>query len=73
MSKYLNAKPDPPIVTPIVLDTNCSPNDESAIKALYLAIRQASRNWKMIHNWKPALQTFQVMFGEDRVPLNLVY
>jgi len=27
----------------------------------------------MIHNWKPALQTFQVMFGEDRVPLNLVY
>jgi putative transposase len=49
------------------------PNDESAIKALYLAIRQASRNWKMIHGWKPALQTFQVMFGEDRVPLNLVY
>lgn len=49
------------------------PNDESAIKALYLAIKQASRNWKMIHNWKPALQTFQVMFGEDRVPLNLVY
>ena len=49
------------------------PSDESAIKALYLAIRQASRNWKMIHNWKPAIQTFQVMFGEDRVPLNLVY
>jgi transposase-like protein len=49
------------------------PNDESAIKALYLAVRQASRNWKMIHHWKPALQTFQVMFGEDRVPLNLVY
>jgi transposase-like protein len=49
------------------------PNDESAVKALYLAIRQASKNWKMIHNWKPALQTFQLMFGEDRVPLNLVY
>lgn len=49
------------------------PNDEAAFKALYLAIRQASRNWKMIHNWKPALQTFQLMFGEDRVPLNLVY
>lgn len=43
------------------------PNDEAAFKALYLAIRQASRNWK------PALQTFQLMFGEDRVPLNLVY
>jgi transposase-like protein len=45
------------------------PNDEAAFKALYLSIRQASRNWKMIHNWKPALQTFQLMFGEDRVPL----
>jgi putative transposase len=32
-------------------------------------IREASRNWKSIHHWKPALQSFQVMFGEDRVPL----
>ena len=46
------------------------PNDEAAIKALYLAIHQASRNWKQIHHWKPALQTFQIMFGEERVPLS---
>ena len=45
------------------------PNDESALKALFLAIGQASRNWKAIHHWKPVLQSFQVMFGEDRVPL----
>ena len=45
------------------------PNDESATKALYLAVKQASGKWKMIHHWKPALQTFQVMFGEDRVPV----
>lgn len=45
------------------------PNDESAIKILYLAVRQASRNWKAIHHWKPALQVFQMMFGEERVPL----
>lgn len=45
------------------------PNDEAAMKALYLAIQHASRNWKMIHHWKPALQTFQILFGEDRVPL----
>lgn len=31
------------------------PNDEAAVKALYLAISQASRNWKQIHHWKPAL------------------
>lgn len=45
------------------------PNDESALKGLFLAIREASRNWKSIHHWKPALQSFQVMFGEERVPL----
>jgi putative transposase len=46
------------------------PNDESALKGLFLAIREASKNWKSIHHWKPALQSFQVMFGEDRVPLD---
>jgi len=46
------------------------PNDEAAVKALYLAIEQASRNWKQIHHWKPALQTFQILFGEDRVPVS---
>jgi putative transposase len=45
------------------------PNDDAALKAMYLAIREASKNWKSIHHWKPALQSFQVMFGEDRVPL----
>lgn len=45
------------------------PNDDSALKSLFLAIREASRNWKQIHHWKPALQSFQVMFGEERVPL----
>lgn len=24
---------------------------------------------KSIHHWKPALQSFQLMFGEERVPL----
>jgi putative transposase len=31
---------------------------------------KASKDWKSIHHWKPALQSFQVMFGEDRVPLS---
>jgi putative transposase len=42
------------------------PNDESALKSLLLAIREASKNWKSIHHWKPALQSFQLMFGEER-------
>lgn len=46
------------------------PNDEAVIKAMYLAIHQASRNWKQIHHWKPALQVFQIQFGEERVPVS---
>jgi len=46
------------------------PNDDSALKAMFLAVHEASKNWKAIHHWKPALQSFQVMFGEDRVPLD---
>ena len=45
------------------------PNDDAALKAMYLAVREASKNWKSIHHWKPALQSFQVMFGEERVPM----
>jgi hypothetical protein len=39
------------------------------LKAMYLTIQQASRNGKQIHHWKPALQVFQIQFGEERVPL----
>ena len=46
------------------------PNDESVFKAMYLAIRQSADRWTVIHHWKPALQVFQLLFGEDRVPLN---
>lgn len=46
------------------------PNDDAAIKAMFLAIQEASKNWKSIHHWKPALQSFQIMFGEERVPLS---
>lgn len=45
------------------------PNDQAALKSLFSAIREASKNWKSIHHWKPALQSFQIMFGEERVPL----
>ena len=46
------------------------PNDSSALKSLYLAVREASQKWSVIHHWKPALQTFLLMFGEERVPLS---
>ena len=35
-----------------------------------VAICEASKNWKSIHHWKPALHSFRLMFGEERVPLD---
>ena len=46
------------------------PSDDSALKSLYLAIREASKRWRGVHHWKPALQVFQILFGEERVPVN---
>jgi len=44
------------------------PNEESALKIVYMAIREASRKWTLpIHHWKQALNHFAIMF-EDRMP-----
>jgi len=44
------------------------PNEESALKIVYMAIHEASRKWTMpIHHWKQALNHFAVMF-EGRMP-----
>ncbi len=43
------------------------PTDDSALKVIYLAIREASKKWTMpIRNWKPALNRFMIEF-EDRL------
>jgi transposase-like protein len=43
------------------------PNDDSAMKVVYLAIQAAAKKWTMpIHNWKAALNRFMIEFG-DRV------
>lgn len=44
------------------------PNEESALKLVYMAICEASKKWtKPIHHWKQALNHFAIMF-EDRMP-----
>lgn len=41
------------------------PSDDSAMKAVYLAIDQAAKKWTMpIRNWKPALNHFILEFGD---------
>ena len=41
------------------------PNDEAALKVVYLAIMNASQRWTMpIRNWRSALNRFSIEFGE---------
>jgi transposase-like protein len=45
------------------------PNEESALKITFMAIREASKKWTMpIKNWKAALNHFAILF-EDRLPM----
>ena len=45
------------------------PNDESAIKVIFLAIQAASKRWTMsIQNWKPAMNHFMIEFEEQLAP-----
>jgi putative transposase len=44
------------------------PNEESALKLVYLAIHEASKKWTLpIPKWREALNHFAIMF-EDRMP-----
>jgi transposase-like protein len=44
------------------------PNEESALKIVFMAIREASRKWTLpIRHWKQALNHFAILF-EDRLP-----
>lgn len=44
------------------------PNEESALKLIYMAIHEASKKWTMpIHHWKQALNHFAILY-EDRLP-----
>lgn len=41
------------------------PNDDSALKLIYLAVNKASQKWTMpIRNWKPALNRFAIEYGD---------
>ena len=44
------------------------PNEESALKLVFMAIREAAKKWTMpIHHWKQALNHFAILY-EDRMP-----
>ncbi len=44
------------------------PNEQSALKLIYMAIHEASKRWTMpIHHWKQALNHFAILY-EGRMP-----
>ena len=44
------------------------PNEQSALKLIYMAIHEASKRWtRPIHHWKQALNHFAILY-EDRMP-----
>jgi transposase-like protein len=46
------------------------PNDEAAMKLMFMGLKNISRKWTMpIRDWGATLNQFAIIYGEDRVPL----
>ena len=43
------------------------PNEEAAIKLLYLALRNVAKQWHTLQGWSQALNCFSILW-EDRFP-----
>jgi putative transposase len=43
------------------------PTEEAALKLLYLALRNVSKNWSFVQGWREALNRFQILWPE-RMP-----
>lgn len=56
------------VIRKAVKNRKIFPNDDAAVKVVYLAIQAASKKWTMpIHHWKNALNRFMIEFP-DRMP-----
>lgn len=45
------------------------PNEEAAMKLLYLALRNHSKKWSFVQSWREALNRFQILWPERMPPL----
>ena len=51
-----------------VIKTRASfPNQEAALKLLYLGLRNVAKKWNSVQNWREALNRFQILWP-DRMP-----
>ena len=52
----------------IIKTKGAFPNEQAALKIIYLALLKAQEKWKMpISDWKAAINQFAIIFG-DRFP-----
>ena len=45
------------------------PNDDAALRLIWLAIQRAKNSWKTCYNWTKAMAVLRIHFG-DRIPDN---
>jgi putative transposase len=48
------------------------PNEEAAMKLLYLAVQNMSRKWSTVQGWREALNHFQILWPERMPALDRV-
>jgi transposase-like protein len=58
------------MIQKIIKHRQSFPNDEAALKLIFMDLKTISRKWTMpIRDWVAALNQFAIIYGEDRVPL----
>lgn len=54
----------------VTRNRNSFPNDEAAIKLLFMALKNIAKKWTMpLHGWPQAVNQFSIRFG-DRIPIS---
>jgi putative transposase len=43
------------------------PNDDAALRLIWLALMRAKSNWRTCYNWTKAMAVLRIHFG-DRIP-----
>jgi putative transposase len=48
----------------VIKNRGSFPNEDSALKLLYLALRNASAKWQTVQGWREALNQFEILHGD---------
>jgi putative transposase len=48
----------------VIKNRGSFPSEESALKLLYLALRNASTKWQTVQGWREALNQFEILWGD---------